>query len=309
MNAAAPVVVDTDPGADDALALLWLAALARRRHLDLAGVIATAGNVGAPQACANARGLLSLAGLREARFASGSSERGQRRRPVHGRDGLHGLSPLLPTPPAGAPAAAAPQMLHGLLHDAAGAVQVLALAPLTNLAAAERQFPGTLARAARVVMIGGSLHGGGTEFNFAFDPDAAGTVLGSGAALLVVPLEVSTRLRLGRSQVSTLRDAARSTGCEAFVDGLLAAMARRAAPARSFPVHDALAVAAVAAPSALRTEPARLAIDDAGGLTRLTGAANTLLATGCDGDALADRLAADVAALLRARPPAGGASG
>ena len=198
------VVVDTDPGTDDAVALLWLAGAARSGEVELCAVTTCAGNVPADQTYRVALRLMRLAGLPAVPVGRGE-DRDQDSDGFHGADGLGGLAETLPhrDPPA------APLLSHELLAEqlAAGGRTVLCMAALTNLARVERERPGILRRADQIVCMAGAFGGqpgnvtAAAEFNAWWDPEALAVVLGAGANLVLFPLNVTTRMVLRPASV------------------------------------------------------------------------------------------------------------
>lgn len=171
-----PLLIDTDPGVDDALALLM--AFASPGH-EVLGLTVAAGNVGLAHTVANALKLCEVAGVRVPVFpgcpvpllhpADGASH-------VHGRDGFGDIGYL--------PARSRPEDEHAALaiirlsHQHHGRLVLVMLGPLTNLALALRLDPGLPDRLGRLVVMGGAVTGRGNitpwvEFNFGFDPEAA----------------------------------------------------------------------------------------------------------------------------------------
>ena len=151
------LVVDTDTGIDDALALLWLAS---RDDVELVEVLATHGNTSTEQAAANARTVLDVAGLEHVPVVGGRSVplRGELSLAwfVHGHDGL-GDCGLAPPPwPAAPPDDDAVVHLLRLAERVAGELDLLALGPLTNLGAAVAIDPGVLAAFRSVTVMGGA---------------------------------------------------------------------------------------------------------------------------------------------------------
>ena len=201
MSSQRKIVVDTDPGTDDAVALLWLAQLARAGEIELCAVTTCAGNSTASTTHGLAGRVLTLAGLDLASIPLGRGEdSSQKDDGFHGEDGMGGLASQLPpwTPPPQPPSSR--QVLADQLRR--GGRTVLCLAPLTNLAAVERDEPGILARAHEIVcMVGAFDHPGNVtpsaEFNAWWDPEALDVVLRSGARVVIMPLDVTTRLTLG----------------------------------------------------------------------------------------------------------------
>lgn len=171
-----PLLIDTDPGVDDALALLM--AFNDPRH-DVVGLTIAAGNVGLEHTVANALKLCEVVGADVPVFAGCASPLLHPARDaayVHGRDGFGDVGL--------APAARQAQAEHAALailrlsHQHAGRLMLVALGPLTNLALALKLDPTLPQRVARLVVMGGAItaHGNVTaaaEFNIAFDPEAA----------------------------------------------------------------------------------------------------------------------------------------
>lgn len=178
-----PLLIDTDPGVDDALALLM--AFADARH-DVVGLTIAAGNVGLSHTVRNALALREMLGRDDVPVFAGCP--GPLVLPavdaahVHGRDGFGESS--LPAPTGSAEDEHAALAILRLSHVHAGRLLLVALGPLTNLALAVRLDPRLPERVARLVVMGGAVHGHGNitpaaEFNIAYDPEAAHIVLSS----------------------------------------------------------------------------------------------------------------------------------
>ncbi|TZF90072.1 nucleoside hydrolase [Cognatilysobacter lacus] len=171
-----PLLIDTDPGVDDALALLMAFDDVRHR---IVGLSIAAGNVGLEHTVANALKLCEVAGVDVPVFAGCASPLLHPARDaayVHGRDGFGDT--------AYAKATRQPQAEHAALailrlsHEHAGQLLLVALGPLTNVALALKLDPTLPSRVARFVVMGGAITGHGNitpaaEFNIAFDPEAA----------------------------------------------------------------------------------------------------------------------------------------
>ena len=188
------LLIDTDPGVDDALAILMA-----HRHGRIAGLSIAAGNVGLDRTVANALKLCDVLGadipvfagcpLPLVRSAADAAH-------VHGADGF-GDTGYLPSRRIAASEHAALAMLR-ISREHAGEVTIVALAPLTNLALALRFDPTLPQRVPRLVVMGGAVSGRGNttlaaEFNVGFDPEAAAIVFGAWPRLELVDWELTVR--------------------------------------------------------------------------------------------------------------------
>lgn len=187
-----PLLIDTDPGVDDALALLM--AFDDPRH-EVVGLTIAAGNVGLRHTVANALKLCEVAAVEPPVFAGcaapllhAAEDAGY----VHGRDGFGDIG----HPPARRQAEAehAAQAIVRLSHEHAGRLLLVALGPLTNLAVALKLDPTLPQRVARLVVMGGAVTGRGNtsavaEFNIGFDPEAAHIVFDGFARVELVDWE------------------------------------------------------------------------------------------------------------------------
>ncbi|MEM6639117.1 MAG: nucleoside hydrolase [Pseudomonadota bacterium] len=250
------VTLDTDPGADDAVALLWLAALHQAGELHLDGVTTVGGNVGIDDTTENAARLLHAVGLDALPLGRGAAAGGEHARNVHGSDGLGGLRDRLPRAPANRAIDDASIVLNRATSDSD---VIVAIGPLTNLAACQDLS----ARHPRAVIMGGSLSDGNitrtAEFNVFHDPDSWSQTLGRVRAEIVT-LDVTRRVRI------TARDVAALTWPGAvgqFLDALFRHMIERGhhrTGVAEFLVHDAVAVAAVAYPEVITFRDAKVRV-------------------------------------------------
>ena len=191
------IIIDTDPGQDDAIAILL--ALASPEEIEVLGITAVAGNVPLPLTSKNARIVCELAGRPEVPVHAGCDT--PLARPlvtaehVHGKTGLDG--PTLPDPQVDlAPGHAVDFIIDTLRAHPPGSVTLCPLGPLTNIAIAFRDAPDIVARVQEVVLMGGAYFEGGNitpaaEFNIYVDPEAADIVFRSGAPITVMPLDVT----------------------------------------------------------------------------------------------------------------------
>lgn len=193
------ILIDTDPGVDDALAILMA-----HRHADVVGLSIAAGNVGLGHTTANALKLLETIGASTPVFA-GCAGPLLARPPqdaafVHGLDGF-GDTGYLPGVRRADGESAALAILR-LARELAGKLVIVAMAPLTNLALALRLDPELPSRVARLVVMGGAVTGRGNtsvaaEFNIGFDPEAAHIVFSAWPQIELVDWELTTRHGIG----------------------------------------------------------------------------------------------------------------
>ena len=191
------IIIDTDPGQDDAVAILL--ALASPEEIEVLGITAVAGNVPLPLTARNARIVCELAGRRDIPVFAGCDRPLERplvtAEHVHGRTGLDG--PVLPEPTiALQDGHAVAFIVNTLRAEPPGTVTLCPLGPLTNIASAFREAPDIVDRVAEIVLMGGAYFEVGNitpaaEFNIYVDPQAADIVFRSGAPLTVMPLDVT----------------------------------------------------------------------------------------------------------------------
>ena len=191
------IIIDTDPGQDDAVAILL--ALASPQELELLGITCVAGNVPLALTSKNARMICEVAGKPDTLVFAGCDRPLKRAlvtaEHVHGKTGLDGVSLPEPKMPL--------QDQHGvdfiietLRAEAPGTVTLCALGPLTNIATAFERAPDVVERVAGIVLMGGAYFEVGNitpaaEFNIYVDPEADDIVFKSGVPLTVMPLDVT----------------------------------------------------------------------------------------------------------------------
>jgi purine nucleosidase len=203
------IIIDTDPGQDDAVAILL--ALASPDDLDVEAVVAVAGNVGLAQNARNALKVVELAGRTEVPVFAGSIRPMRRQlvtaEHVHGETGLDG--PVLPEPKkALEPRHGVDFLVDRFMAADPGTITLATLGPLTNVALALVREPRIAPRIKEIVMMAGAYFEVGNitptaEFNVYVDPEAADVVLKSGIPITMIPLDVthgvlSTKPRLER---------------------------------------------------------------------------------------------------------------
>ena len=205
------IIIDTDPGQDDAVAILL--ALASPDEIEVLGVTAVAGNVPLALTSKNARIVCELAGRTDVPVFAGCEQPMRRAlvtaEHVHGKTGLDG--PALPEPMMPLQGAHAVDFIIDTLRDhAAGSVTLCPLGPLTNIATAFEKAPDIKPRVREIVMMGGAYFEVGNttptaEFNIYVDPDAADIVFKSGIPLTVMPLDVTHKALTTQPRVDAFR--------------------------------------------------------------------------------------------------------
>ncbi|GAA1635820.1 nucleoside hydrolase [Nonomuraea maheshkhaliensis] len=262
------IVIDCDPGIDDALALALAAGCSD--SLDLVGVTTVGGNVDLELTTANALALREFLRLGEVPVTPGSAgallRHTVRATHVHGATGLGDV--VLPAPERGPAEGHAVDYLVETLRAAPGEITLVAVGPLTNLALAVRREPRVVEWARDLVIMGGSYtrgnHNPAAEFNMLADPEAAAIVFEAGWTVTMLGLDVTLTAAVTSAVLDRMRPlgrlsellvpAARSYGVVAEVSG----------PA----VHDACAVAYVVDPSLFTCVPAVVNVETAGQFTR-----------------------------------------
>ncbi|EAR51398.1 inosine-uridine preferring nucleoside hydrolase [Oceanicola granulosus HTCC2516] len=205
------IIIDTDPGQDDAVAILL--ALASPEDVDLLGITAVAGNVPLPLTERNARIVCELAGRPDVKVFAGCDAPLERplvtAEHVHGKTGLDGPPMDEPTMPLQAQHAV-DFITETLRREPAGSVTLCPLGPLTNIAAALQRAPEIAERVQEIVLMGGAYFEVGNitpaaEFNIYVDPEAADIVFHSGIPLTVVPLDTTHKALTTKPRIDAFR--------------------------------------------------------------------------------------------------------
>ncbi len=205
------IIIDTDPGQDDAVAILL--ALASPDEIEVLGLTAVAGNVPLHLTERNARIICELAGKPETRVFAGCDAPLHRKlvtaEHVHGKTGLDGPQLAEPVMPLQAQHAV-DFIIDTLRQEPAHSVTLCPLGPLTNVAAAFLKAPDIVARVQQIVLMGGAYFEVGNitpaaEFNIYVDPQAAEIVFKSGIPLVVMPLDVTHKALTNRKRVEAFR--------------------------------------------------------------------------------------------------------
>ncbi len=203
------IIIDTDPGQDDAVAILLALA---SPELEVLGITTVAGNVPLALTTRNARLIVGLSG-RTVPIVAGSDRPLNRElvtaEYVHGQTGLDGIDLGEPTVPL-TPGDGVDFIIDTLRREPSGAVTLCPLGPLTNIAEAFRRAPDIVPKVAEIVLMGGAYFEVGNitpaaEFNIYVDPEAAEIVFRSGVPLVVMPLDVTHKALTSRAWVEEMR--------------------------------------------------------------------------------------------------------
>ncbi len=267
-----PIILDCDPGHDDALAIVLALA---RPELRLLAITTVAGNAGLDRTTRNALRVLTLLGRTDVPVAAGA-ERPIVREPwvpvaFHGDSGLDGAD--LPEPAVGAAAVGALELASGLLRSEDEPVTLVATGPLTNVALLLRAAPGLRERIAAISLMGGSLGEGNTtasaEFNIWADPEAAAIVFEAGIPIRMAGLDVTHQALVLPADIARLDGLGTRAG-RVFADLMrfFAIHHRDRYGWDGPPIHDAVAVAWLAEPGLVCSRELRVDVETTGDHTR-----------------------------------------
>ena len=262
------IILDCDPGHDDAIALLLAA---HHPEMDLLAITTVACNQSVDKTTTNALKVCSLANIRNVPVARGMERpllRPAQHDPnIHGESGMDG--PNVPEPDMEPVSQHAVDLLIDMLLHSEGDITLVPTGPLTNIAAAIRSEPAILPKIQAISLMGGAIGLGNrtpeAEFNIWADPEAAAIVFGCGRPITMSPLEVTHQALATDEIIGRLRSAKRSVAN--FVADLLVFFGGTYRDVFGFPappVHDPCAVAAVIDPTILQAHMAFVAIETGG---------------------------------------------
>ena len=204
------IIIDTDPGQDDAAAIML--AFASPEEIEVLGLCAVAGNVPLALTSRNIRVVCELCGRPDARVYEGATQPLGRQlvtaEHVHGRTGLDGAELPEPAMPV-QPQHAVEFIVETIMREPAGTVTLCTLGALTNVALALQKEPAIAGRVRELVMMGGGFFEGGNitpaaEFNIYVDPEAAAAVFSSGMPIVMMPLDVTHQLLTRKDRVARI---------------------------------------------------------------------------------------------------------
>ena len=205
------IIIDTDPGQDDAAAIFL--ALGSADELEVIGITTVAGNVPLALTARNARIICELCDRRDIKIFAGADKPVSRplvtAEHVHGKTGLDGPELAEPTM-ALESGHAVDFIIETVRREPEGSVTLCTLGPLTNIALALEKAPDIAPRVRELVMMGGGFFEGGNitpaaEFNIYVDPEAAAAVFASGIPIVMMPLDVTHQLLTLKSRVERMR--------------------------------------------------------------------------------------------------------
>jgi len=268
------VIIDCDPGVDDAIALLL--ALASPQTLEVLAITTVAGNVDAAKTARNARIVRQIAGREDVPVYAGAEEP-LLRAPIaashfHGESGLGAMALFEPAAPV-SPGHSVDAIIALVMARPPGTVSVAVTGPMTNLAMAMRLEPSLAMRIDTVAIMGGARREGGNitasaEYNIYADPHAAAVVFGSDARIVALGLDVTHQVRTTPERMAALRalgtDAARASA-DLLDFSISCALKFTGDPGA--PLHDPCTIAWLMAPQLFSGVPAQIRVETESGLT------------------------------------------
>ncbi len=272
-GAVSKLIIDCDPGVDDAVAL-FLAFAAP--ELELLGITTVAGNVDGALTARNARLIRQIAGREDVPVVAGA-ERPLVRAPIeadhfHGESGLGDLAIFEPAAPAAAGHAAS-FIAQTVMAHPPGTVSLAVTGPMTNLALALALEPALVQRLGPVAVMGGARTEGGNitasaEYNIYADPHAAQAVFASGLSIVTLGLDATHQVRATPARVEAIRalGTAPARATAELLD-FTNAIERDLVGGRAAPIHDLCTVAWLIAPHMFQSRPCDLQVETGSPLT------------------------------------------
>lgn len=264
------IIIDCDPGQDDAVALLL--ALGSPEEIELLAVTTVAGNVPLPRTSRNAQRILTLAGRSDIPVHAGCSR--PILRPletaeyVHGETGLNGA--VLPEPAAPLAAGHAVDVIVAeIMRRPPGTVTLCPIGPLTNVALAIVKEPAIVARVKRIVLMGGAMELGNVtaaaEFNIFVDPHAARVVFESGAPLVMLGLDVTHKALVTDDRLTAIQAIGTpvATACAGLLD-FFNRYDKERYQVPGAPLHDPCVIAYLLRPELFKGQVRRVEVETEG---------------------------------------------
>lgn len=302
---ARPILIDTDPGIDDAVAIALALA---SPEVEVIGISTVGGNTGLVHTTRNALRLLEFFGRTDIPVASGYDQPYQRAKKleaateVHGADGVAGAA--LPDASVDVVSTDAVEFLAEKIRNSKEPVTLVTIGPLTNIAHLVDRHPDVISMIDRFIMMGGAAHDGNVtpvaEFNVWHDPEAAKRVFASGLEVIMVGLDATHTLPVSEDNWNWLNDAGSFGAVYKTMLGAYTDFYSSVYGERITHQHDALAVAEAIWPGTMRTEPAFIDVECESELTlgmtvtdtrfRKGQSPNSLIAWDFDGELFLNRL-------------------
>jgi purine nucleosidase len=262
------IILDCDPGIDDALAIAFAVG---SPAIELAGITTVAGNVSLDKTTANALAVASFVGAGHVPVTAGAAAPLLREAVhagrVHGESGLGAA--VLPAPARAAEDGHAIDFIVDTIAAAPGEITLVATGPLTNIALAVRREPRLVDWVRDFVIMGGSASRGNVshaaEFNMWADPEAAAIVFGAGWTVRMIGLDVTLRARATATVQARMREFG-ALAAELFLPAI-SLYADSHNSTGEPPVHDVCAVVSVADPTVFDFTPAQVLVETTGKLT------------------------------------------
>lgn len=308
------IIIDTDPGQDDAVGILLALA---SPEVEVLALTAVAGNVPLDLTSRNARIVCEIAGRSDIPVHAGCDAPLSRplvtAEHVHGKSGLDGIALFQPAS-ALAPGHAVDAIIDILRREPEGSVTLVAMGPLTNLATAFRRAPDIVPRLREIVLMGGAYFEVGNitpaaEFNIYVDPEAAQIVFAAGAPLTVLPLDVTHKALTSRDWIEQMRASGPVGRAVAGWTDFFERYDREKYGAEGAPLHDPCTIAWLIQPDLFAGRHINVEIETQGAFTtgmtvadwwRVTGRpANALFLRDVDRDGLFTLLAQRITGLDR----------
>lgn len=262
------IIIDTDPGHDDALALIMAG---KSDGVEIMAVTTVAGNSTIQNTTKNARYVLDYIGRNDVAVFSGESKPMKRdlvQAVVHGSSGLQGANiknmPTLSND--------APEQMIRIIEDNPGEVTVVALGPLTNIANAIRKKPSVINKVKQIVFMGGAIGVPGNknrvaEFNIFVDPEAANIVMQSSVPKVMVPLDACNNIQVSLADFARVRDIKLRKFLIGIMTPYIANIAKDIGVQAGL-VYDPLAVFCLLCPGSCETKKYNILIETKSELTR-----------------------------------------
>jgi inosine-uridine nucleoside N-ribohydrolase len=271
------VIIDTDPGVDDAMAILLAL---NSPELKVEALTVVPGNVEGPQGLENALKIVSLAGRCDVPVAGGAQHPLDQKLITaqfwHGKNGLAGVD--LPAPKCKADARFAPDLIIEMVHKYPHQITLIPVGPLTNIALAVSKDPGIVSLVKDIVIMGGSITGGNVdgaaEANIYNDPEAAQIVFNAGWVVTMIGSDVGERTLITRKDVTRLQ--ANHGAVSDFIGKLADFYLTRSEKSGydGAAMYDPLAVATVIDPTLVTLKDMHVDVETRGEFTRGETVAN-----------------------------------